>query len=90
MAFIGVFEREGIAMSKNHKSRDMTFAKRLDKLMQERKIYPSDVAKLTGLHRNRIYDYLSGNIQPSAYAVALIAKGLSVSADWLLGLTDKK
>lgn len=75
-------------MQKNHKAKDMTFAKRLDRLMQERKLFPSDVARLTGIHRNRIYDYLSGNYQPTAYAVALMAKSLNISADWLLGLVD--
>lgn len=75
-------------MGSNHKSKDFTFARRLEQLMIERNLYPGDVQRLTGVHRQSIYEYIQGVKQPNAYNISRIAKGLSVSADWLLGLTE--
>ena len=65
---------------------DFIFAERLEQIMRERGLYPAQVEKLTGIRRQRIHEYLSGTFQPSAYAVKLIALGLDISADWLLGI----
>lgn len=65
---------------------DFTFARRLEQLMRERGLYPAQIEKLTGIRRQRIHEYLNGTVQPSAYAVKLIATGLDISADWLLGI----
>lgn len=73
---------------KSHKPKDMIFANRLELLMRQRNLYPTDIAKLTGINRNRIYEYLSGTYQPTAYSVRIIAIKLKVSADWLLGIID--
>ena len=54
--------------------------------MRERGLYPAQIEKLTGIRRQRIHEYLNGTVQPSAYAVKLIATGLDISADWLLGI----
>ena len=70
------------------KVRDFTFAQRLEKLMIERNLYPRDVQRITGIKRQRIYEYLQGVTQPSAYNLRRIAEGLGISADWLLGITD--
>ena len=70
------------------RARDFTFAQRLEKLMVERDLYPSDIQRITGIRRQRIYEYLQGVTQPSAYNLKRIAEGLGVSADWLLGITD--
>lgn len=77
-------------MNGNHKKIDLTFSKRLEQIMIERELYPSIVAKLTGIKRNVIHEYVQGTYQPTAYNIKRIAKGLNVSADWLLGLTDKR
>ena len=69
-----------------HKKYDFTFAKRLEQIMRERQLYPAQVEKLTGIRRQRIHEYLNGTVQPSAYAVKLIATGLDISADYLLGI----
>lgn len=73
---------------KVHKPKDMIFAQRLDLLMQQRNLYPADIAKLTGISRCRIYEYLSGTYQPTALTIKIIAIKLKVSADWLLGIID--
>lgn len=65
-----------------------TFGDRLSQIMAERQLYSSDIARLTGLKRQSIDGYAQGMSQPGAYAVKQIAKGLKVSADWLLGLVD--
>ncbi|MGN0449587.1 MAG: helix-turn-helix domain-containing protein [Ruminococcus sp.] len=69
---------------------DLTFSKRLEKIMFERDLYPAQVAKLTGVRRGMIYEYIKGAYQPTAYNIKLIAKGLNVSADWLLGLSEEQ
>lgn len=69
---------------------DLTFSKRLEKIMIERNLYPAQVAKLTGVRRGVIYEYIKGSYQPTAYTIKLIAKGLNVSADWLLGLSEEQ
>ena len=71
-------------MGNRHKKKDFTFARRLDRLLVERKIYPRDVERLTGVRRQNIYQYIQGVKQPSAYNLKRIAEGLKVSADWLL------
>lgn len=69
---------------------DLTFARRLEQAMTERNIYPSDLARKSGVSRSNIYNYIAGTSQPSAYNVKRIALALSTSADWLLGLVDQK
>lgn len=51
-------------------------------------LYPKDVERLTGIKRRKIYEYIQGQHQPSAYAVKRIAEGLNVSADWLLDIKN--
>lgn len=72
----------------SHKKYDFTLAKRLEQLMIERNLYPRDIERLTGVRRQRIYEYIQGVAQPSAFMLKRIATGLHVSSDWLLGLTD--
>lgn len=67
---------------------DLTFARRLEQAMIERNIYPSDLARKSGVSRSSIYNYIAGTSQPSAYNVKRIALALSTSADWLLGLVN--
>lgn len=64
------------------------FSERLNALMVERNLYPSDVRKLTGLCRASIYDYLQGNREPTMSGLIRLARGLKVSTDWLCGLVD--
>ena len=70
----------------NHRKMDFTFAQRLELIMKERNLCPSQIAKLTGLRRQRIHEYVSGTSHPNDYAIKKIAIGLNVSADFLLGI----
>lgn len=72
-----------------HRKIDLTFSKRLEKTMIENNIYPSKLVKLSGVSRANIYGYIAGTSQPTAFNIKQIAKGLNVSADYLLRLTDK-
>ena len=65
---------------------DLTFGQRLNQLMIERRLYPRDVQRLTGVHRQNVYQYIQGVKQPSLYNAKRIAQGLKVSVDWLLGI----
>lgn len=75
-------------MDGRHRKKDLTFAKRLNQIMIDRKLYPREVQRLTGVHKQNIYQYVQGIKQPSAYNVKRIAEGLGVSADWLLGIKE--
>jgi transcriptional regulator with XRE-family HTH domain len=68
---------------------DFSFAERLEQLMRERDLYPSQLAKLTGIRRQRIQEYLTGERQPTAYMIKTIAERLKVSADWLLNIKNR-
>lgn len=68
---------------------DLIFAKRLEQIMIERDLYPAQVAKMTGIKRSRIYDYMKGTHQPTAFNLKRIAQGLNVSVDWLIGISNK-
>lgn len=77
-------------MSKStHRKIDLTFAKRLEETLIKQNIYPSQLMKISGVSRVNIYNYIAGTAQPTAFNIMRIAKGLNVSADYLLGLTDK-
>lgn len=65
---------------------DLTFARRLNQIMIERELYPGDVQRLTGIKRQRIYEYIQGVVQPSAYNLKRLAEGLDISVDWLIGV----
>jgi hypothetical protein len=46
----------------------------------------SDESKL----HNMFYLWMNRGVQPSAYYLAAICKYFNVSADWLLGLSDRR
>lgn len=58
--------------------------------MIERKLYASDVARMTGIKRQSIDGYVQGINQPKLYAIIQIAKAFDVSSDWLLGIEKSK
>lgn len=69
-----------------HKALDLTFARRLEQAMIEKSIYPSQLAKLSGVSRTNIYSYIAGTAQPTAFNIKRLAITLNKSADWLLGI----
>lgn len=69
-----------------HKALDLTFARRLEQAMIEQNIYPTQLAKLSGVSRINIHNYISGTAQPTAFNIKRLAISLGKSADWLLGI----
>lgn len=70
----------------DHRKIDLTFSNRLNQIIIERQIYPSQLANITGISKRAIYGYLQGYSQPTAYTLKRIAVCLKISSDWLLGL----
>lgn len=48
-----------------------------------------ELADLIGINQSQLQRYLSGRSEPTAAVVARMARRLSVSADYLLGLVDR-
>jgi len=61
---------------------------RLDALLEDRRKKPAPFAKEVGLGPDLIRDILRKGSMPSADRLALIADGLGVTTDYLLGRTD--
>lgn len=66
------------------------FATRLRELLEERKITQDTVSKMIGITRQSVNFYTTGVSTPTFDKLALLAKALNVSADYLLGLSDIK
>ena len=66
--------------------RNRVFSQRLNQIMIERNIYPQEVQRLTGVHRQCVYEYLRGNKEPTLTSLVKLARGLKVSTDWLCGI----
>lgn len=65
------------------------FGERLKAFLKARKITLAVCAQKTGISKNTLGSYINGNVNPSAMAIIRLAKGLNVSADWLLCLSDE-
>lgn len=63
---------------------------RIRDIMSKYKIKQKDLAEKTGISRQSIGYYADGSNVPDAEKLALIAKALNVSADYLLGLSDNE
>mgnify|MGYP000858227866 CR=1 FL=1 len=61
---------------------------RIRDVRELRKLTLDDLAELTGISRPQLHRIEHGKSNPSAHALISIAKSLSVSADYLAGLTD--
>jgi transcriptional regulator with XRE-family HTH domain len=78
-------------MSTNSKTtRSEVFRNRLRTTMLEQKLNRTQLAERTGVDRSTVSQLLSEHQVrlPSGHVVAELASALSVSADWLLGLTN--
>ena len=73
------------------RQRATLFRSRLSAAMAERGVTQSALARLAGVDRSTISQLLQGDTArlPNAQVVAECAAALGVSADWLLGLTDR-
>jgi transcriptional regulator with XRE-family HTH domain len=75
----------------NKNLRAALFRDRLARAMQQRGLNKSALARQTGVDRSTITQLLGddGDRLPNGQLVAACAAALAVSADWLLGLTDR-
>ena len=48
------------------------------------------IARKAGMSKNAIYTWINDESCPGAASIAQICKYFNVSADWLLGLSDRK
>lgn len=67
-----------------------TFGERLNMVLYERKLSQADLDKRTGIGRANISRYVCNKQMPTVDSLTAICKTLNVSADWLLGLSDRK
>lgn len=68
------------------KSSPATFAERLKKIRDDRDLSQSDLARLAGMQPSAIAHFEADRRKPSFENVRALAKALSVSADYLLGM----
>lgn len=60
------------------------FARRLGNLMAERKLWQSELARLTGLPRDSISTYINGKSLPRPDSLTKLAEALGVDEEFLL------
>ena len=66
------------------------FAVRLTEYIQSLGLSKTKFAKKVGVSAMSVSDWTTGKIQPNAESIYLICTKCEVSADYLLGLTDKE
>lgn len=71
-------------------SRFPVFRHNLNALMLDEKMNTTEFAEKLGLSRQTVGFYLNGDRIPDALTLRQICEKCSVSADWLLGLSDVK
>ena len=65
-----------------------TIAEKLNEAKLEKGILVYDMSAQTGINASSIKGYLSGENEPRAHNLCLLADVLDVSVDWLLDRTD--
>lgn len=63
---------------------------RLSMAIEQSKKTPAQVVAEVSISRSTLFAYLRGEKCPSAIVLARLSKCLSVSSDWLLGISNKK
>ena len=66
------------------------FGSRLKKVLQERNITYEDLAESTYMSKMAIYYYIKSDVLPTADNLKAICIALNVSADYMLGLEERK
>ena len=67
----------------------MDFKNRLNEILKTQKLKQVDIAKALNVSKQCVNDYTTGKTKPSIDTLYELCKVLDVSADYLLGLTDK-
>ena len=65
------------------------FGERLKAFLKARRMTLAVCEQRTGISKNTLGSYINGSVNPSAMAIIRLAKGLNISADWLLCLSDE-
>ncbi len=63
---------------------------RLAIIIEEHKLTQKQIAEAIGVYPNAIYRWLTKYEYPNATSIMMICKTYKVSADWLLGLSNRK
>ena len=66
------------------------FSERFDRTMKDRHYTIGMVAIKTGLARNTIQRYRTGERFPNGKNIFLVAKALNVDPKWLVGIEEEK
>lgn len=66
------------------------FGKRLKKTLAEKGMTYDDLADMAYISKASISGYITKGVEPSAEYIKIICEVLEVSADYLLGLEQKK
>ena len=66
-------------------SRTSTTSERLQKIMSLKQIKQADLARMTGISRGAISNYVLGRYEPKSDIVNKLAKALNCSEMWLWG-----
>ena len=66
------------------------FAKRLSNLLEEKGLTQREAGEMMGVSHVCISRYVKGDREPKISNVASLSKGLGVSVDYLLGLTEQR
>lgn len=61
------------------------FSQRLKEILEIKSLKQTDLAKMTGLDKSLISNYISGKYKAKSTNLYLIAKALNVSEPWLMG-----
>lgn len=61
------------------------FGQRLDMVIKKRGLSREETAKLTGVGETTIYKYCNAEVFATLHKAYLLARGLGVSMDWLVG-----
>ena len=62
-----------------------TVSERLQKIMTEKNIKQADLARMTGISRGAISNYVLGRYEPKEAIIGKLANALNCSATWLWG-----
>lgn len=66
-------------------SKTSSTSKRLKEAMQIRKLKQADLARITGLAKGGISNYVTGRYEPKSDVISKLAKALNCSEMWLWG-----
>ena len=66
------------------------FGERIMLIKKERNLTYKELCEITKVPKATMMSYTTQGQEPRAISIMMIAKGLGVSADWLLGLTDER